>query len=147
MDTITLKLLFVALLLAGFTSCSEGGATQPVVVGYDREVLAGITWGDPTLEPTSIYVRPTITADQKKDDASHAYTLLIKLELDFGDGGGWTDETTWYEGNHSSSIKHVYSASGTYEFNARATYWDGEIVYYGYAGQVPHTLAITVPST
>lgn len=133
--------------LVVFASCASGGGTQPVVVTYEREVLAGITWGDPTSEPTVINVLPEVTADQNKGDAGHAFSLLTKLELDFGDGGGWIDESAWYATDHSTPITHVYPAPGTYEFNVRAIYWDGEVVYYGFAGQAAHPLAITVPAT
>ncbi|MCH7472556.1 hypothetical protein IIA79_06355 [bacterium] len=63
------------------------------------------------------------------------------IEIDFGDGSGWINVTEqmkeynsarwFYEGQDPQDlyIRHTYTEPGEYVIRARATFWDGEVVY------------------
>jgi hypothetical protein len=59
-----------------------------------------------------------------------------KFEINYGDGTGWIDVTadagSWdylTESDPDGMTHYVYEQAGTYEVLARATFWDGEVVY------------------
>ena len=55
--------------------------------------------------------------------------FISKLELDPGDGSGWMDVLSEFVNDpFANQIPHTYTEPGTYEYCARATYWDGEII-------------------
>jgi hypothetical protein len=133
---------------------SLGGSLDPPPI--NRSVSLVVNWENPLSDPTTVYVSPHVWDDPRKDaDANSAGTTawLRKLELDFGDGGGWLDVTDFYRDSimviqdyhtlEQTSIKHTYPAAGTYMVNARATYRDGELVYLG--GHPDTPVAVTVP--
>lgn len=72
---------------------------------------------------------------------SHTDNDILKAELDFGDGSGWTDYTEdsrnkWWEEPLTVPVyhpdwmtRHTYTQPGTYIINGRMTFWDGELLY------------------
>jgi hypothetical protein len=143
---ILVSLIAAFIVTISLDSCGRvNEGIEPIDLTVHRSVWVDVHWGDPQVEPFVIYTTPKVTSEIAKGDSNHASALLLKLEVNFGDGAGWTDATAWYNANDGTRIKHSYSAAGTYECNARATYWDGEIVYLGSYGHPPSTRAIEVP--
>lgn len=87
-------------------------------------------------------VASSIASSYGPGDEEHALggnRIIIKAELNFGDGSGWLDktvdqETKWYNPEAPSlhdpdfMTQHVYETPGTYTITGRLTYWDGELV-------------------
>ena len=130
-----------SLLVMSLNACSNEGAYIPDI--YDRAVAVTVSWGNPATEPTSVYVQALATIDSDKGDHSWGGEIVTKMEIDFGDGSGWTDATSYY--HDGSRLKHTFPAAGTYYVNARATYWDGEIVPLGSVAMPEPPKAVTVP--
>jgi hypothetical protein len=146
LSRIIIYLVGICTVAISLNSCGRvNEGIDPVDLTVHRSVWVAVHWGNPQVEPLAISAVPQITSETAKGDGSHTGALLTKLELDFGDGDGWMDATAWYNANDGSRIKHNYPAAGTYECNARATYWDGEVVYLGTYGHLPETRSIEVP--
>lgn len=68
---------------------------------------------------------------------------FVKLEINMGDGSGWIDFTDEYRaylalGSQPDGVdaadyhlQHTYQAAGEYTVQARAQYWDGQLIYSG----------------
>jgi hypothetical protein len=73
-------------------------------------------------------------------DPGSTAELVLKAEVDWGDGSGFEDvtndtHTKWYRGGEGSLPNdpnflslHTYAGTGDHTIIARVTYWDGEVV-------------------
>lgn len=147
----TLLILLLTTLAAGTFGCSSQ-CSDPIFQLEGRHVsINPVHWGNPATEPLAIYTSLSMSRDSSKDGNRSELDSVIKLEVDFGDGGGWEDVTSWfddfftppYDTTTAGMIKHIYPAAGTYTPEARATFWDGEVVYWN--SQSDPNQHITVP--
>ena len=83
--------------------------------------------------PVALHVQ--IYADPSTADMGVAPAPLTKLvEVNFGTGGGWEGITPQQPEESSAAVKpvyladHTYMEGGSYEIQARATYYDDEVV-------------------
>lgn len=147
---LALLILMLTVLEAGIFGCSS--QSDPIFQLERRHVsINPVHWGNPATEPHAIYTSLSVSRDSSKDGNRSELESVIKLEVDFGDGGGWEDVTVWfndyltppYDNTIAGMIKHIYPAAGTYTPKARATFWDGEVVYWN--SQFDPNQNITVP--
>ncbi len=137
-------LLVIILALVVLGSCNGTGGVPGPTVHYSRDVFV-TRFYDPSSESSLIIgiwldVDPVRPGDDRED-------WLLKVELLGGDGRDWVDVTQYYKDfvaraphwDFDSSYKYTFTAPGTYILSARATYWDGEVVYSnGSVVTVPH---------
>ena len=147
-----LLIFLFAMLAVGIFGCSPQGS-DPFLQPEGRYVsIHTIHWGNPATEPLAIYTSLSVNGDISKDGNRSVLESVTKLEVDFGDGSGWEDATAWlhdyltppYDNTTAGMIKHVYPAEGSYTPNVRATFWDGEVVYWK-SQYTPFFQQITVP--
>ncbi len=114
--------------------------------------IYALTWGNPASEPLVIYSLLNLSQDlNDKDSDRGLLESVTKVEVDFCDNGGWEDATPWfndyftppYDNTTAGKIKHTYPAAGVYAMQIRATFWDGEVVYWN--SQLDPHKQITVP--
>jgi hypothetical protein len=91
-------------------------------------------WFSPISGPAPLVIRGALGVQSDSTDIGHD-PFYSKIEVDFGDGAGWTDVTAQLENYWQNGLKpqdlivHEYSAPGVFIIRARATYWDGAVVY------------------
>lgn len=152
-EVIVLKRVYICLIgmwfiSISFSSCDNGNSGfPPENQTPKRSVGLVIDRGDPQTEQLTIYATPGVLGVGIYGDVNPYHPQLTKLELDFGDGGGWTDVTAWYDANDGTKIKHIYGEAGTYQLNVRATFWDAEVIYLGVTGEPDPPRLITVPES
>jgi len=89
--------------------------------------------------PLTIAVTAGAGAGWEDEDAQRYWPEAItNLEIDFGDGSGWISYAgkwqAWYWDSRNviekdKMAQHTYTKPGTYYVTARATYWDGTVLY------------------
>jgi hypothetical protein len=146
LDMRHLLVLLIMLALVVLGSCNGTGGVPGPSVTFSRNV-AVFTFHDPS-PGSSVVVGARLDIDPvaPKDDRED---WLLKVELLGGDGQDWVDVTQYYkefvalnpQWSFDSSFKYTYAEPGTYILSARATYWDGEVVYSnGSVATVPHVV-------
>ena len=136
--------LAIILAVAGCTGSKWGGFDDPVnrnmsirgyaVTGYYSRL--GLLTG---RAPQTIAVTAGASWGWQDENANRiGPEAITNLEIDFGDGSGWisfADE--WREWDHDppggmytdNMAQHTYAKPGRYYVTARATYWDGSVLY------------------
>jgi hypothetical protein len=69
------------------------------------------------------------------NDGGRSQDYISKVEVDYGEGAGWEDVThaalfVWDHTQADDQLRgfHTYESPGTYDFQARVTYTEGEQV-------------------
>lgn len=137
----TLCLFVIALSTSG---CSPGGGrVTPVLArkSFIWAVLPPSSTAESTLgaevtgpAPLQLLAEPNYGLGERDDDSREDIT---KVEVNFGDGGGWSDVTADAQAMWSgepvdwlnSTLEHTYTEPGDHIIIARLTFWDGEVVY------------------
>ena len=144
-----LCLLSIVILLIHIVSCNSGGDSAIIPGGGDRMLLLdlydsnGVRVEDGSSGvqvDTEVGFLFGVTRDSwiglPPDDLNvPAGELVTRIEVDPGDGSGWVDFTDSYLANRDVAAapyhgRHSYQNAGEYLIRARATYWDGEVVYF-----------------
>lgn len=136
--------------LLALPSCGDGGAGGITHEYLERTVMIGavplvdgeLTKGSwESLEGAApLTIAAGMSYGAGWNDVGRASDFMSRIEVDFGDGTGWTDLTSEMltlfaeEGKSEKSIppeavSHTYTTPGEYEMRARITYKDGEVVY------------------
>jgi hypothetical protein len=147
----TATLASVALCVTGMGCTGPGDRWRDPEIGHRGVSIFPVDWGNPSTEPLVLYVGLSVGIDPRIDGNRDLLESITKIEVDFGDSTGWLDATAWltdyltppYDNTTAGMIKHIYPAAGTYTPNARATYWDGEVIYWN--SQLDPNRQVTVP--
>jgi hypothetical protein len=124
----------VIILASLLNGCGNGSAELGPNVLFSRHISIS-PYKDPA-GAASLTVSAYITVQQSRSKDQRE-NWLTKVELDFGDGAGWIDATQYYQEflaldspwTFETGFKHTYTVPGDYVTQARATFWDGEVVY------------------
>ena len=138
---------FAALLV--LTGCSENNSpVGPIFlsrsVNLAYAAIGAITGQNELNAPAEIGFSILVSFGNSDLSRNNAVT---RLELDPGDSSGWRDITSeYYEylNKQRSARKqvsfldtYIYAEPGVYELQARACYWDGEVV-----NSIKHTITV-----
>ena len=119
-----------AFLLLLLMSCSGARNTgQPVATGRVVENFFSNAEGEAT-GPAHLKVGGYVFVQPALTDRGRLNEYVSKIELDFGDGGGWKDVTdhafhVWDDLDPTNRQFHTYALPGTYLLKSRVTFWDG----------------------
>jgi hypothetical protein len=125
----------IAIILASLLNgCGNGSVMSGPDIPTMRYIDA-TPWHDRS-NAASLTISAYISVQQSRSKDQRA-NWLTKVELDFGDGAGWIDATQYYldflaldsPWTFETGFKHTYTVPGDYVTQARATFWDGEVVY------------------
>jgi hypothetical protein len=155
-------LVLVACFAGNLASCSQGSSYDatghPVPFRYASAVVQAYSSNDgPSMRGVK-GAAPCLVgaiADASNDFNPKTGVVLTRLEIDFGDGGGWQDVTaaqpSWdyyvYDGiDQDKAVLHTYTTPGVYRVRSRGTYWDGEVVTSNHAnGEEPTVTVLAAP--
>jgi hypothetical protein len=126
----------IVLMTISLISCNNSGVVPGPSVTHSRNV--SIDWrsdpsGDALMTIGALLDIDPVSPRDDRDD------WLQKVEINGGSGLNWIDVTQYYrefldsdlDWNYISGYKYTYVNTGTYILSARATFWDGEVVYSG----------------
>jgi len=131
-SNVTSWALCILILLIMLQGCGKSsGEFDPLVL--TRGILFGsVLTGDNSNEKTlslPVEISFSIVVERGQADGGRE-NLVTKVELNPGDKSGWLDVTAEYLSQPINNlIPHTYTENGVYNPQARATFWDGEVVY------------------
>jgi hypothetical protein len=135
MEDVMIKICITIFVVNGLLliSCNNNSNSITFPFALMRQAQA-VLFYEPGV-PNSLNV--SVALEAIRGELDHRQNWYSKVEWNPGDGAGWIDITEDYRNNmeqaqtltYAIGYKHTYAAPGTYQVQARVTYWDGEVVY------------------